>query len=69
MEEDKERAKLRMALSVMSGRVRPGDVEPYQWEVLLGLGYHKPSDDTILERCEEIVFEAIDRGKRRNAKS
>jgi hypothetical protein len=64
MDEDNARSKLRLALSVMSGRVKPEDVEPYQWEVLLGLGYHRPSDDSILKRCEEIVFDDIDRGRR-----
>jgi hypothetical protein len=63
MEEDNAKAKLRLALSVMSGSVKPEDVAPYQWEVLLGLGYHTPTPDDVIKRCEEIVFDAIDRGK------
>jgi len=69
MDDTSQRAKEKLALSIMSGRIKPEDIDPFQWEVLLGLGYHKPSRDAILERCEEIVFEAINRGKRRNAKS
>jgi hypothetical protein len=64
MDEDMSpRTKERLALSIMSGRIKPEEIAPFQWEVILGLGYHRPSPDAILQRCEEIIFDAIDGGK------
>jgi hypothetical protein len=64
MDEDiSPKKKERLALSIMSGRIKPENIAPFEWEVLLGLGYHKPSREDILKRCEEIIFDAIDGGK------
>ena len=57
--DNKDKAKLRLALSIMSGRVKPENLSPEQWEIDLGLGYYRPDIERIMEKCEDIVFEAV----------
>jgi hypothetical protein len=50
-----ERDRLRLALSVMSGRVSPENAE-YE---LFG-GYYRRSNEDVMSECEDIVFRLIE---------
>ena len=57
-----EEEKLRLALSILSGRVTDLDIDDYGllgWDTYNFGYYGKPNIDEIKEKCEDVLFTEI----------